>query len=157
MTEVPIYIEMDEEIECLLASDGWSSQKILHKEGIKASVTYGGLPYQDEKGARTKDVALIIMAGGAAAYLISKAITNILKESHHKPIYDTYYELVPVTDAKGNIVKNKETGEPFMRLKKEHFVFEPGKTPGEEQSEVSAGLKTGLVMKFKTKQPPSEQ
>jgi selenophosphate synthase len=156
MSEIPIYIEMDEEIEGLLASGGLTIQDILHKEGIEASVKFGALPYPDEEEARTKDFGTIIMAGGvfsASVFLISKAITNILREIHNKPIYDTYSELMPVSDEKGNVLLDPKTQKPILIPVKKHFVFEPGKTPGEEVFEVKAGLK-GLVMKFGTKQNP---
>jgi hypothetical protein len=151
MSEIPVYIELDEELEEVLASGGYSIQDILAKEGIAGKVKYEAPPYQDETGARSKDLAITIMAGAAAVYLISKAITNVLRETHHKPIYDVFYELEPMLDGKGNAIKDPETGKPLMVQKVKPFVFEPGRTPGEEQSEVSAGLK-GLVMKFSSKQ-----
>ena len=156
MSEIPFYIEMDEEIEDLLASNGMNIREILHREGIDARVKYGPVPYADTEASRTKDVATIIFASAAAAYLISKAITNVLKEIHDKPVYDEYYELVPVRDAKGNPIKDNETGEIIMTPQKFHFIHEFGKTPGEEKSEMSAGLK-GLVMKFQKKQMPESK
>ena len=148
MSEIPIYIEMDEEIEDMLASSGWSIRKILHKHKIQSSVRFGPLPYQNESGVQTKDAATIIMASSAAIYLISKAITNVLNEIYHKPIYDTYHEQVSVTDDNGKIIINPETKEPFMRLKKQHVVIKPRQP--DKQAELSAGLK-GLVMKFTSK------
>ncbi len=134
MREIPICIEMDEEIENALASSGLTIQEILAKQGIGAKVEFGSPPYQDENTKRTKDVATIIMASAAAVWLISKAITDVLKEIHHRPVFREYEELEPVSDANGNPLLDPETGKPFMKRKKKFFVHEPGKAPGEEKS-----------------------
>ncbi len=148
MEEIPIHIEMDQEIEKALAGAGYNIREILNENNIDAGVTFGSAVYENENGARTKDVATIVMASAAAAYLVSKAVTNVLREIYHRPFYDEYYELEPVLDGNGNVIFDPETGKPLMKSKKEHFVFEPGK--GEDRSEVTAGLK-GLVMKFRSK------
>ncbi len=149
MDDAPVYIEMDEEIEDLLAAGGMSLQEILNSEGIDARVEYGAPPYREEEGAATRDVAAIIFASAAAVYLIGKTITGILKTTHQKPVYDVYYELKPLTDEKGEIIRD-EKGKPMLVKQKTHWVYDPGAGSGEETSEVSAGLK-GLVMKFTSK------
>lgn len=153
MTEIPIYLEIDEEIEDVLASSGMNIREILHNQNIKAKVTYGPMPIGDEAGVRTRDVVTIISASAAAAFLISKAITNILKEIHRKPIHDEYFELVPSLDSVGNPVRDEETGEILMTPKKIHFVHEFGNVPSEDISEVNVGP-NGIVMRFSKKQEP---
>lgn len=155
MNDTPVYIEMEEEIEELLASSGMSIQEILNSEGIDAKVEYGVPPYREEDGAATKDVVSIIMATGAAIFLIGKAISGVLKTMHGKPMYDAYYELKPVLDGNGEIVRD-ENGKPILVKRKNHWVYEAKTGSGDESFEVTAGLK-GLVMKFTSKGTPDNR
>ena len=61
MPETKIYMEFDEKLQEVMADNQLTISDILRQDSIKAKVTNGMTPYEDEEGARPKELVTIIL------------------------------------------------------------------------------------------------
>jgi hypothetical protein len=114
MPETKIYMEFDEMLQQVIADNQLTISDILRQDSIKAKVTNGMTPYEDEDGARSKELVTIILASSVLIGSISFAISRVLNEYYHRPIIEEYYENVELKDEKGNTISDKEWTEPLI-------------------------------------------
>ncbi|OQY56464.1 MAG: hypothetical protein B6245_18290 [Desulfobacteraceae bacterium 4572_88] len=132
-----VYIELDDELRELPADNEMDISDILENEGIDAEIRTGVVPYQEEDGARTKNLTPeLILAGAGGMMTASFAISKVLRELHRKPIYETWEELEEIRDADGKVLTNKK-GEPMMKTVRKHVFIDPDKGSKKDQVEMT--------------------
>lgn len=144
-----IFLDIAPEFQHLLNDNGISVAEILREKNIPAEVTYGILPDESEREARSKDPALIILASSAAVMGISLAISQVFRTLQHKPQLVQYYEFVEVKDATGNVLLDTE-GKPQLKRAKKHELLEPREEKSSRSFEINLNPANGLVIKFES-------
>ena len=124
MSDTKVFLELSEEIQKTLFENRISLREILDSQGIVAEIAHEIPCYQTEEGARSKDPATVIVASGAAIFLISLAISNILKTIYRKPYLVEYFELVEIKDKEGNLLLDNWNN-PQFKLTKKFELIEP--------------------------------
>ena len=143
MTEVKIYLKLSEEIEQILAENSIGIVDVLQNENIDAEVTYGVLPSMLEQEERTKDIVAIILAGTAAVFSISYAISKILNTIYNKPYLVEVFDYEESKDSQGKII---------VKEVKKYQLIEPRKEERKNDFEFNFDIKNGLVIKVSSQE-----
>jgi len=146
-SQTQIYFDLVPEYLQLLNDNDLSIQDILRQQNIEAEVIYGISPEEIEKGIRSKDPVMIVLASTAAVLAIGTAISKVLHTLQRRPLLVEYYHLVELRDAKGNILMDNE-GKPLLKRQKKYELIEPRKEDSSLSLEVGMTQSKGLVIKF---------
>lgn len=140
-----IYLELSEEFEELLADNRITIKDILDHSGIEVEgVTQEIIPYQADKGARTKDIVTIIsvaIASSVVVEAIAFAISQVLYTLHYKPLVEIY-ENEELRDKDGNLQ--------LKSVKRYEFPFSKAEQRLERELKFSSGFKNGIVIKIES-------
>lgn len=147
MCEAKIYLEFDETLQQVMADNQLTISDILRQESIQASVISGLAPFQNENGARSKELVTIILASSVLIGSIGFVISRVLNEYYHRPIIERYYENVALRDESGNVLLDKE-GNQIFKIEKRREMIQPREMNGKHQFEANFNLETGLLIKF---------
>jgi hypothetical protein len=149
MSKEKIYIELSEEIQKWLAESNLSIENLLREKIVNSEIIYDQIPYQVDEGARSKDIAMVIIAGSAAVISIAFGISQILEAIYSKPFLVEICEIEDLQDLEGNFLVDKY-GIPLRKLVKRYEVIGPKQGEKTKEFEINFDLKNGLVIKVKT-------
>lgn len=148
------YISMSPEVEALITENGIDIVDELQNQNIEVKKIYASDPViqTTNEESKTRDVTLAILASAAAISTISWSIAKILDAiGRNKKIVVTEKVTVPVTDDKGNIIKNKK-GEPILRWVDRTRMIEATQTEQDRSGlKISLGGEKGLHIELGTK------
>lgn len=149
MAEIPIYIELSDDVAEIMADNRLSIEDILHQEGIDATVSSGMLPVQTEEGARSKDIVTIVTAGSILISAIAFAISKVISAIANRPQRVEYDELVELRDAEGNIITDDYYGKPLFKRVKRVALLTPAQ---KSEFEATFDPANGITMKISSEQ-----
>jgi hypothetical protein len=119
--EVALYVHVPPDIAAALQDQQVDLVAILDDEGHR--VRRGASP-DPTIPAGTKDTGLVIIASGAALYLVGLAIVRIIKAVTGRTIVGELGELKPVVDGNGHPLHHVN-GEPLVYWSKKKQILDP--------------------------------
>jgi hypothetical protein len=154
MAQTTIYLTLSGELQAALADNGLNIENILQQDQIDATVTHGVFPVQTETGARTKDIATVILVSGVLVASVAFSISQVLNTIYNRPHLVEYDELEELRDGDGNLILD-EFGKPLFKPVKRFELLVPDQRHKSEY-EAQLDLTRGLSMKFVTEQEKQE-
>ncbi len=108
---VPIYVLATPEVRAFLADNETSLAELLRAEGVDVEEQTAANPVRKEGGS-TKEPVTILLASAAVIATLTPVITRILQRFSREPVVAEEQMLLPVLDANGAPVKDKD-GQPL--------------------------------------------
>jgi hypothetical protein len=125
---VPIYVLTTPEVRAFLADNETSLGELLRSEGVQVQEQAGANPVRAEGGS-SKEPVTIILASAALVATLTPIITRVLQRFSRTPVVAEEQTLLPVLDASGAPVKDKD-GQPLTYWAKRAKVVTAPETPG---------------------------
>ena len=123
----PLFVEVPEQVAAALQDQNVDLIAMLRDEGH--AVERGAMA-NPTKPPGSKDAALVIVASGAAAYMVGLAVVRIIKAVTGKPVVGTLGELKPVVDDRGHVVRDAQ-GKPLTYRVGEKQILDPAAQPSQ--------------------------
>ncbi len=147
MNNIPIYIEFSPEIQINIVENKIKITDHLIINNQDLQTEYRTKPYEEENGARGKDLVLTIFASSALILSVGMAISKVLRAVYRKPFLIEYYDVIEAVDNNGKTLKDKK-GNPIIRTVKRYELLEPRPDLDKANAEFSWSVSKGVVIKY---------
>jgi hypothetical protein len=142
--DIPIYIDVSEEISQILSHNRVGIEDILQREGIDVTVGFGVPPVVTEEGARSKELVPLILAGSALIPAIFFGLSQFLSTVYNRPYFIEYYEHVELRDSQGEVVTDIY-GKPLFKQVKRFALVTPSQ---KAELEAQFNVENGVMLKI---------
>lgn len=153
--ETKIYLDLPATALEACSDNGIDIADYLTSSGIPARSKFAPFPDSDQE-TRAKDLALVILASGAATGMIGLTIAKLLSTVLRRPQKVEYAEYVVVTDISGNPVL-KPDGTPIVQKVIRHEIIEPKTEESKISGEIKLTSEKGIAIKFSSATKPTEK
>jgi hypothetical protein len=103
--QTEVYLFISPEVQQLLADNQTDIGKLLREQGVQVETRFAQDPTQtSDTGSR--ELVTVLIASTAIIAVLTPTITNIINALTYKPIIVNTYELVPLEDSHGNVIRD---------------------------------------------------